>query len=425
MRWGILGPLLVVDDAGRAISAPTGRLRVLLAVLLTQVNHAVAIDELSELLWDGTPPSGAARTVRVYVGRLRRVLGPLAAQRIVTQAPGYLCRVGQDELDLLRFEELQRRAGMAAHEQDWAGATELLTDALALWRGTPLADVPSDLLREQHLPRLEQLHAQALEDHAESELRLGHDERLLPQLRDLADAQPMNERVHALRMIALARSGRRAQALADYHQTRRVLVEELGIEPGPELRKLYGQILTGSLAPSAGLSAEIVRTDPGGAANRSSEGSASAWTGVIHTLNTLPVSDHVELLTQLHRHFHDGLVSECLAAVGDLPPGHRRVVVGTIAYLDASRREPGVRRLLASARTELAVRREAAKRNAHMSELITPDFAEMGSPNPAHMAGLWVGMAAEVALAESAEDARLPELRAALLDYLGRWTSGN
>ena len=251
MRWGILGPLQVTEDTGAEIALPTGRIRVLLAALLTRPNHAVSIDELGELLWDGAPPPGAARTVRVHVVRLRRALGPSAGTRIVTRAPGYLyqCPVGEDELDLLRFESLCHAGSTAIRAEDWTRAADLLTEASELWRGTPLADVPSESLRGQFVPRVEQLHLQALEGRIEAELQLGRAEQVVPQARDLAAAYPLRERFHAQLIAALAASGRRAEALAAYQQARRVLVDELGIEPGSELRTLHEAILAGEPDP--------------------------------------------------------------------------------------------------------------------------------------------------------------------------------
>jgi len=254
--WGVLGPLLAVDDTGAEIPLPAGRVRVLLAALLTRANHAVSIDELVEILWDGAPPPRAARTVQVYAVRLRHALGPAAAARIVTRTPGYLCRATEDELDLLLFEKLSRLGRAAAHDQAWSRSAALLAEALGLWRGEPLADVPSDVLRERELPHLEQLHLQAVEEHVDAKMHLEQHEHLIPQLRDLTARYPLREHLHAQLMRALARAGRRAEALDAYQNARGTLVEQLGIEPGSELRDLQQRILAGDDEPAVPPAAE-------------------------------------------------------------------------------------------------------------------------------------------------------------------------
>jgi DNA-binding SARP family transcriptional activator len=246
MRWGILGPLLVVDDEGTEIRLPAGRLRALTAALMTRANHVVSVDELAEIVWDGAPPTDAVGTVQVYVARIRRALGP-AAIRIVTQSPGYMCRAGEDELDVLRFWKLSLLASAAARDQAWERAAGLLAEALDLWRGTPLADVQSDLLRQQEVPRLDQMRMQVVEGHIDAEMHLDRHEQVIGRLRDLTTGYPMREHLHAQFMRALARVGRRAEALEAYQHARGLLAGELGIEPGPELRDLHQRILDGAL----------------------------------------------------------------------------------------------------------------------------------------------------------------------------------
>jgi DNA-binding SARP family transcriptional activator len=243
MRWGILGSLSVEDDAGSDVAVPVGRLRVLLAALLTRANRPVPVDELAEFVWDGEPTPKAARTVRVYVTRLRQALNQEAAGRLVTQTGGYMLQVGEDELDLLRFEELCRQGRRAVAEKAWARAVRVLDEALALWRGTPLADVPSGLLREREAPRLEELRLQAAEDRVDALIRLGRHESIVPRLRELVEKNPYREHLRAQLMRALVQAGRRAEALEAYRDSRRVLAEELGIEPGRELSEVHERIL--------------------------------------------------------------------------------------------------------------------------------------------------------------------------------------
>jgi DNA-binding SARP family transcriptional activator len=281
MRWGILGPVMVTDDAGTEIRLPTGRLRVVVAALLVRANHLVPVDELVELVWDGTPPARAARTLRVHVVRLRQALGPSAAARIVTQPPGYLCRVTEDELDVLRFRKLCAQARSAAREEAWPRADGLLAEALGLLRGEPLADVASDLLRQRELPGIERLCAQAVEDHLDAGIHLGRHEQLIPQLRGLIARYPLRERLYAQLMRVLAGSGRRAEALEVYQEAHGVLAGELGIEPGPELRGMQQAILAGddpaaaaATSPRVAAVTEVPRqlpTAPGHFTGRQSE----------------------------------------------------------------------------------------------------------------------------------------------------------
>lgn len=251
MWLGVLGPLLVADTAGRQVHL-AGRERAVLAALALQANQVVPADQLVDLVLDGAPSSGGASTVRSYVRRLRAKLGPLLAERIVTHPPGYLCRVDAQEVDALRFEALCQDAGRAVRELRWAEASASAGCAVALWRGAPLLDVPSQTLHDEFVPRLEHLRAQVLEDHAAAELALGHHEQLVQPLRELVAKHPLRERFHAQLMLALLRAGRQAEALAVYRRARRVLIEELGIEPGAELQRMHEQVLAGGIsAPGA------------------------------------------------------------------------------------------------------------------------------------------------------------------------------
>ena len=239
---GLLGPLRV-RCADAEIAVPP-RLRVVLAALLVQAGRAVPVSELAEAVWDGAPAPAAQVTLRSYVMRLRQLLGPAGA-RIVTRDAGYLIEVSQDELDLLRFDCLFRAGDAAIRERAWQAASDLLTEALGLWRGAALADIASEELRRSEVPRLEQLRLQALEWRVEADLNLGHPGGLVPELQALAARHPLRERFHAQLMIALYRCGRQAEALAAYQAARQVLIEELAAEPGPDLRQLHQRLLAG------------------------------------------------------------------------------------------------------------------------------------------------------------------------------------
>ncbi len=222
-------------------------MRVLLAVLLLHAGVAVPAGELAEVVWDGSPPSAAVSTLRSYVRRLRRVLGDDAA-RVVARGAGYLIDVGRLELDLLEFESLCGDARSAVRAGEWVEGAAAAERALGLWRGVPLVDVPAEGLRGEFVPRFERLRVQVLEDRFDAGLWLGQHQELMPKLLDVTARYPLQERFHAQLMLALAGSGRRAQALSAYQEARRALVGELGIEPGPELRDIHRQILAGEAA---------------------------------------------------------------------------------------------------------------------------------------------------------------------------------
>lgn len=250
MRFGVLGPLLVEDGPGGARTVAGARQRVLLAALLVHANHVVPAEGLAEIVWDGAPPPAAA-ALRTQVMRLRRGLGGEAAARVVTRDPGYVITLGEEELDVTQFEALYRVAGAAVRAGRWRETVSAVSRALALWRGAPLLDVDSQVLREDHAARLEQLRVQAAEWRVDAELNLGHHQQLTEQLRDLARRYPLRERIHEQRVLALYRCGRQGEALEAYRDARRVLAEELGVEPGAPLRKLHQAILAGDAALAA------------------------------------------------------------------------------------------------------------------------------------------------------------------------------
>src|SRR5579871_4702534 len=242
--FGVLGPLHVAaDGVQEPLLVSAGRLRAVLAVLLWRTNQLVPADELSELAWDGAPPAGAPTALRALVLRLRRALGPQAAARVLTRSPGYMIELSDDELDATRFETLCRDTESCLRANSWADASAAATQALELWRSTPLADVPCQALRDAWLPRLEQNRLQALESRFEADLQLGHSDRVVPELRELIVHHPLRERFRWQLMLALAGTARQAEALGAYQDARRVLVEQLGVEPGPELRELHRRIL--------------------------------------------------------------------------------------------------------------------------------------------------------------------------------------
>ena len=243
MWFAILGPLLV-HDGETHVDVPKGRQRVLLAALLLHTGKPVSADALAEAVWDRAAPPGADVTLRSHVLRLRRVLGPRAGARLVTCSPGYLLQAQDDEVDLLRFRRLCRDGGGAARAGAWGRAHVLLGEALDLWRGAPLADIPSESLRQNEIQDLEALRLQAEEWRTDAALHLGGHAELVPGLHSLTAQHPLRERFHGQLMLALYRCGRQAEALAAYQHARNILIEELGTEPGPELQDLHQQILS-------------------------------------------------------------------------------------------------------------------------------------------------------------------------------------
>jgi DNA-binding SARP family transcriptional activator len=253
MEFCLLGPL-TVRRGDMVVALPAGKQRALLAALLLNANRVVPAEELAETLWGTAPPPSARVSVQNYMARLRKALGAEGHSRIGTQPRGYVINVAAGELDLTRFEGLLGTARQAARDGSWESAAAQARAALALWRGKPLADVESELLAAREAPRLAELRLQALETRIDADLHLGRPGEVIGELRQLAAAHPLRERLHALLMLALYWDSRQAEALAAYRQARAVLVEELGAEPGPELRRLHQQILAADPA--------LARTDP-------------------------------------------------------------------------------------------------------------------------------------------------------------------
>ena len=223
MEFRILGPMEVTEQ-GQSVPLGGAKQRALLAVLLLHPNEVVSSDRLIDGVWAGEPPATALKTLQVYVSQLRKRLG---TDVIVTRAPGYLLRVDRDDLDLSRFELLVKEAKGAAPEV----AAAKLRQALALWRGPPLAEFTYEPFAQTEIGRLEELRIAALEERIEAELALGLHADLVAELEALVAQHPLRERLRGQLMLALYRSGRQAEALHVYQDGRRLLVEQLGIDP--------------------------------------------------------------------------------------------------------------------------------------------------------------------------------------------------
>ncbi|HET6175209.1 MAG TPA: BTAD domain-containing putative transcriptional regulator [Gaiellales bacterium] len=255
MEFGILGPLEVLAD-GTSVVIGGGNQRSLLGVLLLHPNEVVSVDRLIDLVWDGQAPPAARTSVHVYVSALRKALGE---DVLFTRPPGYVLRVRPGELDAERFETVLREARSS---EPMARATAL-AQALALWRGPPLADFTYDRFAAEAIGRLEEARVAALEERIAADLELGRETQLIGELRALIAEHPLRERLRAQLMLALYRAGRQAEALELYQQTHRLLGDTLGLEPTEELQRLERAILNHDpqLEPEAAAAARAPRRD--------------------------------------------------------------------------------------------------------------------------------------------------------------------
>jgi predicted ATPase/DNA-binding SARP family transcriptional activator len=241
MEFRILGPVGIGEPGTDAdIGGP--RERALLARLIISANHVVGADAIADALWSGAPPPHYAGTLRVYISRLRRALGS-AAGSLVTQPPGYRLTLDQTQLDAYAFERLAAAGQAQLQAGRPAAAAELLSQALALWRGPALADVADEPFARAYAARLEESRLAATESHLAAQLACGQHAALVGQIEQLIGSHPMREQLWGLRIQALYRCGRQAEALAAYRDLRATLAEELGIDPSPGLRELHERVL--------------------------------------------------------------------------------------------------------------------------------------------------------------------------------------
>jgi DNA-binding SARP family transcriptional activator len=238
VEFRVLGPLEVLDG-GRSLDLGAPGPRALLAFLLLHANEVVSSDRLAEALWPRQLPKTPAKTIQVYVSRLRAAFGD-ARSVLETRGSGYVLRVGAGELDLQEFELLLARS----RGEPPAQRAATLRAALSLWRGPPLSDFEYDAFVQPEAARLEELRRLAREERIEAELELGAGPELVAELQALVAERPLEERPRAMLMRALYRSGRQPEALDVFREARRVLDDELGLEPGQELRDLERAILT-------------------------------------------------------------------------------------------------------------------------------------------------------------------------------------
>ena len=235
IEFRILGPLEVVGESG-VVSLGGQKQRALLGLLLMRVGEVVATDRLIDQLWGENPPKTATTSLQNLVSQLRKLLG---RNVLVTRPPGYALSIDPSSLDLGRFERLVADAKGA----EPAERAAKLRNALSLWRGAPLADLAFETFAQTEIRRLEDLRLDALEARIDADLELGEGAGLVPELEVLVARYPLRERLRGQLMLALYRSGRQAEALDVYHDARKALSDQLGLDPGPMLQQLYASIL--------------------------------------------------------------------------------------------------------------------------------------------------------------------------------------
>ncbi|MEV4007107.1 AfsR/SARP family transcriptional regulator [Actinomadura sp. NPDC049753] len=264
LRFKLLGPLEVVGGGGPAFAPTAPRVLNTLALLLVRAGRVVPLDTIIEELWGDDPPRSAARTAQTYVYQIRRWLtaegtperdgggagdtggdGAGDGDVLLTRPPGYMLEVSPEQLDLSRFDRLLAQGRGLLQDGRSAEAVEPLCDALDLWTGPPLANVELGRVLESHAAALDEHRAHALNLRIEADLRLGRHRELIGELRSLVALKPYDEWYHALLVCALARSGRRYDALEAFHSARNILAEDLGLSPSPELNEVHAAVLQG------------------------------------------------------------------------------------------------------------------------------------------------------------------------------------
>jgi DNA-binding SARP family transcriptional activator len=239
----ILGPLHV-SVGGQDCPIPPGRQHIVLGVLLLEANRVVSIDHLIDAVWDDDPPATARTQVQICVSRLRNRLVEAGCEAIVTRAPGYLMPVRRGQLDAQVFAALTAEADTLARAGRTEEAADALGRAVGLWRGPALDGINSHILRAR-ATELDERRLAAVESHVDVQLELGRHHQLIGELSTLVTENPLRERLRGRLMLALYRAGRQAEALESYRNGRELMIDQLGLEPGEELRKLESAILAG------------------------------------------------------------------------------------------------------------------------------------------------------------------------------------
>ena len=268
LRVGILGPLAVELD-GRPVVIASLRQRALLVLLAMEAGRAVAVDRLIDRLWDGTPPPQAAVTLRSYVSNVRQALGGPAgaATALATRGAGYLLELPGEALDAVRLRRLTEQGRELLREGRPGEALVALEEAVGLWRGQPLAEVADHEAARSTVTALTELYLGAVEARFEALLATGRHLAALPDLEAFAADHPLRETPRSLQMLALYRAGRTPEALEVHRDFRRLLRDELGLDPSPRLQSLLHDIL--EQAPA--LTAPLATFEPAQAATATSD----------------------------------------------------------------------------------------------------------------------------------------------------------
>jgi YVTN family beta-propeller protein len=241
MDFRLLGPLEVLGADGPA-DVGAGKRRALLTYLLINANEVVPTERLIDELWGELPPATAAKSVQVYVSQLRKALHA-NGDVLITRGSGYVLALGDDDLDVQRFERLLAEAQRSLDDGDAKAAGATARAALELWRGPALYDVAYESFAQTEAARLDELRLVVLETRIDADLLLGEQARLVGELEGLVADHPLRERFRAQLMVALYRCGRQSEALEIYRESSRLLMDELGLEPSAELRELEQKIL--------------------------------------------------------------------------------------------------------------------------------------------------------------------------------------
>jgi SARP family transcriptional regulator, regulator of embCAB operon len=249
LTYRVLGSLQVRIN-GRECTPQASKVRQVLALFLLRSNQIITVDSIIAELWGDCPPRTAVTTAQTYIYQLRKLIAKygderLAGETLRTTPPGYTIIVTNEQLDCVQFECIVEQARALLVAGETSRAAVLLRQALRMWNGPALTGVEHGRWLQSHVAHLEEMRMLALELRVRAEMRLGYHRELIPELKSMVQNHPYHEWLHAQLMIALQRSGRRGDALSAYHEVRRLLSSELGVEPSADLQRVHQKVLEG------------------------------------------------------------------------------------------------------------------------------------------------------------------------------------